>query len=170
MGAKVLELSPWTESISQTIYPDAEITRYDFISPVPEEFTGKFDAVMANGVLQRFNYMEAPNVMAAWAKCLKDGGELHIIVPSLEWACREVLSESPSPVCMVALYGAQGGDGSVHTSGFTMRLLRAHCARTGLNVTKARTADTAIDVNGTEYKLQQHYVCGVKGTPELKKE
>lgn len=170
MDTKVLELSPFADSVSQTIYPDADITRWDFISPVPVEYHGQFDAIVANNVLQRFNFMSAVGIIKSWVQCLKDGGEFHLIVPSLEWAAREVLSENPSPVCMVVLYGGQGGDGSVHTSGYTMRLLRAHFASAGLNATKARTGDASIEYNGKVLSFQQHYLCGVKGTPVLGKE
>jgi Uncharacterized protein conserved in bacteria len=170
MGTKVLELSPFEDSVSASVYPDAEVTRWDFVSPIPPEFVGQFDAVMANNALQRFNYMASITALAAWAQCLKEGGELHVVVPSLEWACREVLSENPSPVCMIVLYGGQGGDGSIHTSGYTMRLLRAHFDKIGLGVTKARTGDVDIEVNGKVMKFQQHYICGVKGVPELSKQ
>lgn len=166
---KVLELSPWEESVSPHIYPDAEVTRWDWVSPVPIEYVGQFDAVIANGVLQRFNYMVSQAAILGWKDCLREGGELHIIVPSLEWACRQVLMENPSPVCMVVLWGGQGGDGSVHTSGYTMRLLRANLDRCGLKATKAKTDKTSIEWNGKVYEFEQHYVCGVKGTPELKK-
>lgn len=166
---KVLEVSPWEESVSSSIYPDAEITRCDWAAPVPPEYNGKFDAIMANSILQRFNYMAAPSVVARWVDCLREGGELHIVVPSLEWACRQVLSENPSPVCQVVLWGGQGGDGSVHTSGYTMRLLRATLQRCGLNATKAKTDKASIEYGGHTYEFEQHYVCGVKGMPELKK-
>lgn len=167
----VLEMSPWEESLAPHIYKgiETDVRRWDFEAPVPSEFENKYDAVISNGVLQRFNYMAAPAAINAWVNCLKDGGELHIIVPSLEWACREVLSEKPSPVCMVVLYGGQGGDGSVHTSGYTMRLLRVHLERCGLKCTRARTDATNININGQTYAFDQHYVCGVKGTPELRK-
>jgi hypothetical protein len=71
---------------------------------------------------------------------------------------------------MVTLYGGQGGDGSVHMSGYTMRLLRAHFERCGLKVTKARTSNTSIGIGGKEYEFMQHYVCGVNGNPGLQKE
>jgi hypothetical protein len=162
MGTKVLEFSPWEESIAPHIYKDAEITRADWVAPVDPEYVGKFDAVVANGILQRFGYMAAPSAINAWVSCLNETGELHIVVPSLEWIAREILAESPSPVVMVALYGGQGGDGSVHTSGYTMRLLRSHLVRCNLYCTKARTQSTSIEVNGLVYQFDQHYVCGSK--------
>lgn len=168
MGTKVLELSPW-ESIAKVLYEDAEVTMWDFTSPIPEEYHGKFDAVISNNALQRVNYMNALPTINAMKACLREGGELHVIVPSLEWACREVLSENPNPACMVVLYGGQGADSSVHTSGFTMRLLRAHYERAGLAATKAATSPAKIDIGGKQYEILQHYICGVNGKPELQK-
>lgn len=169
MGTKVLELSPWDTSIAKVLYEDAKVDIWDFTSPIPEEYFGKYDAVISNNTLQRVNYMNALATINAMKSCLREGGELHVIVPALEWACREVLSENPSPACMVVLYGGQGADGSVHTSGYTMRLLRAHFERSGLSATKATTSIANINIGNKEYEILQHYVCGVNGKPELKK-
>jgi hypothetical protein len=131
---------------------------------------GTFDVVFSNNVLQRFSYMTILNVLKGWEECLVDGGELHVVVPSLEWACREVLHERPSPACMISLFGGQGGDGSVHMSGFTMRLLRADFEKIGLSVFRARTGPVTMTVGDVEMTIEQHYIAGRKGAPVLRNE
>jgi hypothetical protein len=166
---KLLELSP-NEQQAKEIWKDAEITPWDFSIPTADNMLNCYDIVFANNVLQRFSYMAALNVLKGWEECLADGGELHVIVPSLEWACREVLHERPSPACMISLFGGQGGDGSVHMSGFTMRLLRADFEKIGLGVFRARTGPVTMGVNGVEMTIEQHYIAGRKGAPVLKNE
>lgn len=166
---KVLELCTG-ESMAKTLWPDAEITSWDYTSPLPEKFFGTFDIVFSNNVLQRSSYHIMISLLTLYSACLNEGGQVHIIVPSLEWAAREVLSEKPSPVSMIMLWGGQGGDNSVHMSGFTMRGLRSYLEKVGLFVTAAKTDQYTLQVNGKDHQTEQHYVCAVKGRMELQRE
>lgn len=166
---KVLELCAG-EGTAKDLWKDAEITSWDFTSPIPESMFNTFDIVFSNNVLQRGSYHIAPSLITLYGACVKEGGEIHLVVPSLEWAAREVLSEKPSPVCMIMLWGGQGGDGSVHMSGHTMRGLRAHFEKVGLFVVTAKTQEYTLQVNGKEYQTEQHYICAIKGKQELQKE
>lgn len=166
---KVLELCPG-ESTAKNLWPGCEITSWDFASPIPESMFNQFDIVFSNNVLQRSSHFISQTLISTWGACLKDGGQLHLVVPSLEWAAREVLSENPSPISLIMLWGGQGADASVHMSGYTMRLLRASFEKAGLNVVAAKTNQYKLMVNDKEYPTEQHYVCGVKGRAELQKE
>lgn len=137
---------------------------------MPPELYGKLDGLLASHVLEHFSYWKTEEVLLGWVRCLKDGGELHILVPSLEWAAREVLSENPSPAVYAQLYAGQVNEWDVHYTGFTMRKLRQLMDKIGLNTNVARTGVYHVRV-GTlgEFEAHQHYVVGVKGEPGLRK-
>ena len=160
-GAKVLNLD-----VDVNQKPDIVADAAD----MPPELYGKLDGLLASHVLEHFSYWKTENVLSGWVRCLKDGGELHILVPSLEWAAREVLSENPSPAVYAQLYAGQVNQWDVHYTGFTMRKLRMLMDRVGINTNVARTGVYHVRV-GTlgEFEAMQHYVAGVKGTPPLRK-
>src|SRR5689334_22428514 len=85
---------------------------------MPPELYGKLDGLLASHVLEHFSYWKTDEVLAGWIRCLKDGSELHVLVPSLEWAAREVLSENPSPATYPQLYAGQVNQWDVHLAGF----------------------------------------------------
>jgi predicted SAM-dependent methyltransferase len=137
---------------------------------MPEHLHGRFDGLMASHVLEHFSYWHTERVLAGWIECLKPGGEIHILVPSLEWAAREVLSENPSPAVYAQLYAGQVNEWDVHYTGFTMRKLRKLFENVGISTHTARTGIYHIRV-GTlgEFEAMQHYIAGVKGTLDLRK-
>src|SRR5689334_24993695 len=57
---------------------------------MPPELYDKLDGLLASHVLEHFSYWKTDNILSGWLKCVKEGGEIHILVPSLEWAAREV--------------------------------------------------------------------------------
>lgn len=137
---------------------------------MPPELYGQLDGLLASHVLEHFSYWKTNEVLAGWIRCLKDGGELHILVPSLEWAAREVLSEQPSPAVYAQLYAGQVNQWDVHLTGFTMRKLRALFESSGISVHTARTGIYHIRVGDMgEFEAMQHYIAGVKGAPVVSK-
>ncbi|HEY6022120.1 MAG TPA: hypothetical protein VIY48_20300 [Candidatus Paceibacterota bacterium] len=137
---------------------------------MPPELYGKLDGLLASHVLEHFSYWKTNEVLAGWIRCLKEGGELHILVPSLEWAAREVLSERPSPAVYAQLYAGQVNQWDVHLTGFTMRKLRALFEQSGISVHTARTGVYHLRVgNLGEFEALQHYIAGVKGAPVVSK-
>jgi hypothetical protein len=168
---QVLEMYS-TSGVSQAkqIWPDCELTNWEFCNPTGLEMAGQYDAVLSNNVLQLSSYRIAGALVKQWANCLKDGGELHLFAPSLEWCAREVLSEKSHPLTYAVLFGGQGGDGIIHMGGYTMRLLRALFEQAGLSVKIAKTAEFEVSMDGKVYKPEQHYLLGVRGTPALSKE
>ena len=139
-------------------------------SDMPPELYGKLDGLLASHVLEHFSYWKTDKVLEGWIKCLKEGGEIHILVPSLEWAAREILSERPSPAVYAQLYAGQINQWDVHLTGFTMRKLRQLMEKLGISVNTARTGVYHLNVGGLgEFEAMQHYISGVKGTPVLRK-
>lgn len=137
---------------------------------MPPELYDRLDGLLASHVLEHFSYWKTDAVLDGWLRCIKDGGELHILVPSLEWAAREVLSERPSPAVYAQLYAGQVNQWDVHLTGFTMRKLRALFEKHGVSVHTAKTGIYHVRVgNMGEFEAMQHYIAGVKGNPALKK-
>lgn len=178
---EVLEIGGNVRPQAHLIFPDAKIVTMDIdetLSPdiiadagnMPEDLRGRFDAIFASHVFEHFPYRREIEVLRGWMDCVKDGGELHIVVPSAEWAAREVLSEKPSPALHGHMLAGQINQWDVHLNIFTMRKLRALFEHVGLSVFRARTGEYAIKINGVDMKAEQHYIAGVKGTPELSKQ
>lgn len=160
----------WTENAKILTLDVDEQFKPDIVADagaMPEELHGKFDGILASHVFEHFSYWKEREVLQGWIDCLKPGGELHVVVPAAEWAAREILSENPSPAVVGHLYAGQTTPWDVHLNLFTMRKLRALFEFMGLSVTRARTGEYVILVRGVEHKAMQHYVCGVKGKPEL---
>ena len=132
---------------------------------------GKVDGVFASHVLEHFSYWQSMSVLKGWIDALEDGGMLHVLVPSWEWAAREILSENPSPALYGHSFAGQVNRWDVHLAMFTMRRLRAMFEQLGLSVIRARTGEYhLIAGDGKPYAAEQHYICGVKGVPKLSKE
>lgn len=178
---EVLEIGANVRPQAQIFFPDAKIVTLDVdesfkpdivadAANMPKELHGRFDAIFVSHVLEHFSYWREQDILKGWIDCLKDGGELHILVPSAEWAAREVLSDHPSPALHGHMLAGQINQWDVHLNIFTMRKLRVLFERVGLTVFRARTGDYYLHFNGKEYKAEQHYIAGKKGLPLLAKE
>ena len=129
---------------------------------VPEEYWGTFDAVFASHVLEHFHWALGHSIIEHWGELLVPGGELHVIVPSLEWAARGILSEKMPLSVLAHLYAGQTTEYDIHKTGFTMLLLRMYFAEAGLQVVFAQTLPYGIRVMGQTMTAEQHYVIGKK--------
>ena len=169
---KVCEIGPGPKPQAQMVWPDAELVTIDAnpdanadykidASVIPDELQGQFDHVLASHVLEHFPWHQTVPVLKEWIKLLKRGGDLNIIVPSLEWAAREILSEQPSPAVIPHLYAGVVNQWDVHVSGFTMRHLRTVMEAVGLRVDLARSAPYTIMAIGKPYQAEQHFIRGV---------
>jgi len=138
---------------------------------MPEELKEQFDGLFASHVLEHFSYWDTENVLRGWLNCIREGGELHIVVPSWEWAAREVLSAKPSPALLPHSFAGQVNQWDVHLTMFTMRNLRRIFEKLGLGIRAAATGKYHINVGDLGlFEAEEHYIAGVKGTPELRKE
>lgn len=170
---KVLEIGPSTKPQAPALWPDAEIDTLDANPEIhatfccdalymPEQTYGQYDHIFASHVLEHFHYADTVRVLQEWGKALKPGGHLHIIVPSLEWAARQVLAEHSSPALMGHLYAGQVNEWDFHKAGFTMRHLRAYMEHAGYAVIAANTGRYLIAAGGKNHEAEQHYMRGVK--------
>lgn len=129
---------------------------------MPDELAGQFDGLLASHVLEHFPWWDVENVLTSWLTVLKPGGEIHIVVPSLEWAAREILSEHTSRAMIPHLYAGVTTPWDVHLSGYTMRYLRALFDKVDIAVVAARSGEYTLMVLGNPMQAEQHYVKGIK--------
>lgn len=163
-----------TEKEAKTLWKDAEVETMDAnpenkatytrdAQTMPEELYERYDVVLASHVLEHVPYWEVHKVLAEWAKVLKPGGEMHVIVPSLEWAAQQIaIEEKPSPALLQHLHGGIDTPWNIHLCSFTMRALRSVFEMAGLAVVRARTGPYHIMAYDKEYMAEQHYICGIK--------
>lgn len=184
MTLQVLEIGPGVKPQAQLVWVDAEITTLDANAEIKPDILGdarylsrelqgrKFDVIFASHVLEHVPWWECDRVLADWVSCINEGGSLHIVVPSLEWAARQILSEKPSRALIPHLYAGVTTAWDVHVNGFTMRFLRVTMEKAGLAVARAATAEYHIKAGNEILVAEQHYVAGYKFTqiPPPKKE
>jgi len=175
MSLKILEIGPGPNPQAARVWPGSEVETMDMdetanptykhdANEMPEELHGKYDYVFASHVLEHFSYKDTVRVLGEWAKALKPGGQLHIVVPSLEWCAREVLEPSggKSLAVQIMLYGGHNNPWDFHMVGFTVRHLRALFDQMGMPVITARSGPCMINAFGTLVESEQHYLCAVK--------
>jgi hypothetical protein len=152
---KVLAIGENARELAQEIFPEAEV---DTTPLLPGKKRTDYDSVLSYMVLPRVSYRDVMKTTKAWVDALKPGGELTLMVPSLEWAAVQILTPERSPALAVHLYGEQGNPQRFHSSGFTMLDLRSLCSMVGIAVTHAATGEYMIGENVCE----MHTVRGVK--------
>jgi predicted SAM-dependent methyltransferase len=72
----------------------------DYVSPAwsnPEP-NETFDEVYARHLLEHLYPWEASRTLTEWHRILKPDGILHLLVPDLEFHCRQLTMEGPSPI------------------------------------------------------------------------
>jgi len=174
MTLKILEIGAGPKPGAATIWPDAEIETMDTdaqykptylhdAATMPEELNERFDALLASHVLEHFPHWKTADVLKEWKKAVKvNTGQVHVVVPSFEWAAEQALSEHPSRGTLPHLFGGITTQWDVHMTAFTMRHLRALFEYCGLAVIRARTGKYPINAYGQVVEAEQHYVCGIR--------
>lgn len=173
-GLLVLEIGAGPKPSANILFPGCTVETLD-VDPqynptylhdaitMPEELYGKFDVVLASHVLEHFPWYDSLNVLTEWSKAAKIGGQVHVIVPSLEWAAEEILSGKPSKAIYGHLYAGCVTQWDVHKAGFTMQRLRALFEGARLGVFLAGSGPYPIQILGKVMRAEQHYVAGMKG-------
>lgn len=173
---KILDVG--SGSIEQCVaavrFPDAEITRVDAnpdnepdvvadIRELPEELHGVFDGVIASHVLEHVPWQKALVALNECVACLKPGGLMFVVVPDLEWACREIVL-GRAPVAIVPfLFGGQGNQWSFHQNGFTISMMRELFMAAGLAVRQTkRELFRIVMSNAGEFEVPQFLMIGEK--------
>ena len=174
---RVLEIGAGPKPQAKKLLPDTFIETMDIdpqykptylhdAATIPQELYGKFDLVFASHVLEHFPWYETHNVLVEWRKALRVGGELHVLVPSLEWAAEQILSGHPSKAINGHLYAGSQTQWDVHKAGFTLPILRAHFEHARLAVAMAESGPYPIAIMGEVMRAEQHYIIGRKGSDD----
>lgn len=91
---------------------------------------GLFDAIVLDHILQQTDRASVLKIVDYYRDKLIDYGQLHIVVPSLEWACREIAkNDEPNPMAYLAIYGT---DQEPHKCGMTLLWMRLVTEQAGL--------------------------------------
>lgn len=147
-----LDINPQSENLD--VIADATL-----FLPFADE---SLDGIFASHILEHITFWREFATIVDWARCLKDDGVLHVLVPSWEWVARQVLSEQPSRGLKPLAFAGQTNPWDVHLNMFTMRQLRAMFDKAGLSVTRAITGPLEIMAAGERVTVEQHYIAGRK--------
>lgn len=173
----ILDVGSGPDSIARKMWPGCDLKTLDIDPDTHPDVVGSmlsipepddtYDAVLCSHTLEHIEYRDVSAALTEMRRVLKPGGELHVLVPSLEWAARQILSEHMSQITIPHIYGLQSSPWQYHKAGFTLTILRDLFTRAGLRVTVARRG--VYHVSGTDAKgnpvlipAEQHYVVGAK--------
>ena len=165
--SKVVELTTEKGTIAQEFYPDAEVIRF-----VPLNSRGHYrklpyadnslDGIFAHYILQQISWRETVPSVLDWARCLREGGLLHIIVPSQRWIARMLLQEKVDPHVKPMLFGAQDTKWNINKNVFSLLDLRVLMEAAGCGIVKAKIGAVDMMVNDETLQAEQLYVAGMK--------
>ena len=110
-----------------------------------------FDVIFSSHVLEHFNREEHPKLLKEWLRVLKPSGEIRLILPSIEWAAKEIVAGKVSNDVLNVLYGAQSNPFDFHMNGFTPDSLSRLIESMGCKVNSCIT-DTGYNILLTAIK------------------
>lgn len=79
-----------------------------------------YDIVFSSHVLEHFSREESPKVLKEWLRVVKPGGEIHLVLPNIEWAFENFEDRNNA---MNVLYGGQSNPYDFHMTGYTPNTL-----------------------------------------------
>ena len=72
----------------------------------PDPQNGPYDYIVLDHLLSQANRKQVMQIVQMYANALVDGGQMSIVVPSLEWACEEIAkNDEPNPMAYMSIYG-----------------------------------------------------------------
>lgn len=170
----LLDVGSGPEGTAQAWFPEATIFRLDanpefnpdFVQdirePFPDELHDRFDIVFASHVLEHCERHRQIDTVKNLATAVREGGELWILVPSLEWVAVELRKDQPSPATLAALYGSQTDPWQYHKCGHTLFMLRQIVEKAGLVARQAYQGPLTINMNGKPYPALQNIMVSLK--------
>jgi SAM-dependent methyltransferase len=96
---------------------------HDIRVPMPAELVGQFDWVSLTHVLEHMPWRIAVPIFKNVAQLTKPGGFFLCCVPSLEYACHEVIRKQFDKGVLAMIYGGQDDEYAFHLSGYTHEAL-----------------------------------------------
>jgi len=129
---------------------------HDIREPMPENLLGKYDYVHFTHVLEHMPWRKAVPVFKNVAALTAPGGFFLIAVPSLEYACREIVRGNCDLGIMGMLYGGQDDDFAYHNSGFTRPALEMMTKQIGFTTYSFKETDIIVYIDGHQHRGKQH--------------
>ncbi len=118
---------------------------------------GPFDQIFLTGALERSPREQVVDLLKVYRLLLAELGELHVRVPSLEWAAKEIaVNDQPSRLAYHWLYGTQEAP---HRCGFTLLWLRLALLNAGYNVRQC----TQLVVQSGALTALENYALAIPG-------
>lgn len=133
----------------------------DNVPVVPRK--NDYEIILSYMALCTVSYREVLKVLKKYSQALCSEGELHIFVPSLDWAAKEIMAEKPSKILEAHLHGLQTSDRDVFKSSFTMLDFRFLLPKVGIDVVNARVAEYGIGDSMAELL----WVSGIKNNSSI---
>lgn len=170
----LLDVGAGPEGTAQAFFPEAITFRldvdpavnpdfvHDIREPFPAELQNRFQIVFVSHVLEHVERHRVLATVANLRTAVKDGGELWLLVPSLEWVAKELMKDQPSPAVLPAIYGSQAGEYQYHKSGFTLFMLRQIVEKAGLIPRQAYQGPLVITLNDKRYDALQNILVSMR--------
>ena len=110
---------------------------------------GTAEEIIANNILEYYEYGKSANILNNWLKKLRHGGVLTIITTDYRAVCKAVLREVITPAeSLPFLYGTQTSSLMYKKSGYTLDILQNVFTQAGLNITKVNLSNLQISISG----------------------
>jgi SAM-dependent methyltransferase len=129
---------------------------HNITKPMPERLKGKFDFAYMGHVLEHIPFRLAPAVAREVASLVKEGGYFLISVPSLEWACKEVIRGNFNIGVLMTIYGGQDDKWLYHYCGFTRPALTKLAKDIGMKVYSLKEGAVIVFAGEKAFNSTQH--------------
>ncbi len=125
-----------------------------------------FEAVFLGSHLQTVQRHQVVTVLEKLAVELPDGGRIIATVPSLEWACKEIVIRDPEELGLAPYISIYGTEEELCKCGFTMAWLRLCFEEVGMLVVSATsewfTMHIGMGEASKEERAMQHVIIALK--------
>jgi len=138
---------------NEEVHPDI---LHNILTPMPKELKGQFDFAYMSHVLEHVPWRDSVSVAMEVASLVKDGGYMMVNVPSMEWACKEILRGNYDMSVMMTIYGGQDDEWLFHKCGFTKPALEVLAKRIGMKIYSLKESQVLIQINEKIYNAMQH--------------
>jgi SAM-dependent methyltransferase len=134
----------------------------DITRPIPKKHCGKYEVVYASHVIEHIAFWDSLAVVNNLLSLLRIGGYILIIVPNLEWACKQVLAGMCDLSVMAVLWGGQDNEWMYHKSGYTKTALSVMAKRLELTLMQLKSTPLYVFINEKETVASQHVMLARK--------